>query len=171
MAELHDDAYRRGAAGRPLTGAHLRAAERDPSITEAWREGRVDRAQDDDPAAPEPATVTSLRAPRGASTPPSSSSSAPSSAGRQLSVPRRAVHTAAGAALGLVAAALAVSIIDYGVKGPWYWFEAKFLDRVDAAVSGGTQATAATTSSVSAGQAFGVSAVIAPTASASQVVA
>jgi hypothetical protein len=69
-----------------------------------------------------------------------------SSGGRRLSVPKLSggSHSAAGVALGMVAYALVLSVVDYGTKGPWYWFSAKFLNRAVAA-KGKTKATTSAT--------------------------
>lgn len=37
-------------------------------------------------------------------------------------------HSASSVLLGMLAAALVLSVIDYGALGPLYWFKAKFLN-------------------------------------------
>jgi hypothetical protein len=45
-------------------------------------------------------------------------------------------HTLGGVAVGAVLYALVLSVVDYGMKGPLYWFKAKFLNEPTAKPAG-----------------------------------
>lgn len=152
----HGEAYERGLEGRSLSGSLLRAAEKDESILEAWREGKADRPGDQ-PDSPKtvatgdqepgggPAASTGPPAPRGRRGPQgrgarrrSSGSLGIRRAARQASVVNptggrlpigiTAGTGAAGLFFGGIAYALLLSVVDYGPSGPLLWLKAKFLN-------------------------------------------
>lgn len=154
-SDPHDEAYRLGMAGKPLSSSLLRSAETDDSILDSWREGKADRP-DDQPDAPAPAPAPPKATPK----PPAPKSSpkgrgpAPRArtarSGRSPSSRRPTFRGTspslsdptggrlpigfdgdgiAGFFFGAVFYALVLSVADYGATGPLLWFKAKFLNQ------------------------------------------
>lgn len=126
------NAYEAGANGRDLSPGLAALADQDPLIDQAHDAGR------------EGADFDEWHARNAAPRPAPGAPSPPSSRRRGLSRPSRPSlrrpfggitrgaspgHSIAGVFLGAVAYALILSVVDYGAKGPKYWFDAKFLNR------------------------------------------
>lgn len=129
----YEAAWRAGAAKKDLP-PHLAAmADADPLIDQAHDAGRNGADFDEWHAAnrpaPAPAPSTGRRAP--ARSPRRPVHLSRPSLRRPLGGATGGggpVRSTAGVLLGFIAYALALSVVDYGVKGPLYWFKAKFLN-------------------------------------------
>jgi len=140
----HQAAYGAGKGGRPLPPGV------DPADAEVRRHYEAGKSGADyqelfgeppppvDPAGRTGRPAPKTRAPR-APKPPRGPSDPLSKAGQRATNPlggrsaSQAGESAAGFVLGAVIYALALSIVEYGAKGPGLWFKAKFLNNATSA--------------------------------------
>jgi hypothetical protein len=140
------NAWQAGSSGRPLPPGLADMADSDSKIDQAYDAGQSQ------------VPFSQFLSAQGLSSPQPSPSPSPSprrSPGRQTSsrAPQGSVGRTVGSAannlgsvlLGFVLAALGLSVLDYGAKGPLYWFQAKFLnDQIPASGKGSTPTSAST---------------------------
>jgi hypothetical protein len=148
MADDRDAAYALGLASKGLTARLLRAAEADPSVMDAWREGKADRPDDQpDTAGGSPARKPARKAPakrptaedrelsrRAPREPAAVARDAARAAGRGATgLLRRRRVSPAEFLLGLGTWAVVLNGIRYGPAGVTAWFRAKWLNQPMAA--------------------------------------
>jgi hypothetical protein len=121
-------AYTAGRNGSSMPAGLSDLADTDPKIDDAFSAGQHGESWE--------SVMSSL----GLGT--SSSSSTP-----KRSVASATASTGASIILGAVSLALVLSIVDYGVKGPLYWFKAKFLNEPVGGSSDGSSSTSSSTPS------------------------
>lgn len=132
-------AWKHGHAGRALPEGLSSLADSDPLVDQAHDAGR-DNVSFDDFLAAHGRTSSPAPAPRRPPAAPRRAAPATPSLGTGA---RSAANTVGSALLGLVAAALVLSVIDYGASGPLLWFKAKFLNEAaPAAASSSSTSTA-----------------------------
>lgn len=144
------NAWQAGSSGRPLPPRLADLADSDPNIDQAYDAGQnqVSFQKFLDAvglSAPKPGRGAPFST--GLSAGQQSAQTARS--GRQTAAGRVAGSAAGNLGsvlLGFVAAALFLSVLDYGAKGPLYWFEAKFLN--DAAPGTGPKVSATISNAV-----------------------
>jgi hypothetical protein len=129
-------AHLAGSEGRDLSASSRALADEDPLIDQAHDAGRAGTSFADFSKAHNLDEAPSLTGP-----PTPSSSSGASSSSSPLARPFQATaaklsggrtESLGSVLLGFVVAALVLSVIDYGPKGPLYWFQAKFLNEAQA---------------------------------------
>jgi hypothetical protein len=146
-ASRYRSAHLAGSEGRQLSPSSRGLADADPLIDQAHDAGR-NQAPFGDFLAQHP-ELTPAPAPAAPSAPAPSAPSAPrplQAAASKLSGGR--TESLGAVLLGVLLATLALSVLDYGAKGPLYWFEAKFLND---AVAGPSASSSKTPTAVSQG--------------------
>jgi hypothetical protein len=129
-------AWQAGSEGRQLPKGLADRADADPRIDEAYDAGSSQTPFGDF------LTAHGLT-PAPSSSPPSPRASS-SSGGGVVSRISSGGENLGSVALGFLLAALALSVIQYGPKGPLYWFEAKFLNDAKAPAGAKSSAPAST---------------------------
>ncbi len=137
-------AHLAGSEGRDLSPSSRSLADEDPLIDQAHDAGRAqvpfaDFLAQHPELSPAPPAAPSSPAP----------SSSPSTSGPRRLVQGTAAKLSGGRTeslgavlLGILLATLALSVLDYGPKGPLLWFEAKFLN--DAVAAPGSSSSSST---------------------------
>ncbi len=131
------NAWQAGASGRPVPPGLAELADDDPNIDRAYFAGQIQEPFEQFltsagfAPAPSPAPSSTRSGPFATGVGQGQASAQQARAGRQSSVGQKVgslSENLGSVLLGLIVAALALSVLDYGVKGPLYWFEAKFLN-------------------------------------------
>jgi len=129
------NAWQAGNTGRNLSPGLAGLADADPLIDQAHDAGRQNASFDDFLSAHGlvPPTPAPSR-PKPASSSSGGFGGKVASAGENLGL----------VLCGLLVGALVLSVFDYGPKGPYYWFCAKYLNDAEAQPSSGAKSTSTT---------------------------